>query len=85
MDPLRAIIEESAAEVRGTVRFKIGGAGLMDAMKSSLSVLALLYFCLGSWTTAAAETESKADASGSAGLRLRGGGRNMGPVSRFVP
>ena len=54
MDPLHATIEEFAAEVRGRMRFKIRGAGLMDAMKSSLSVLALLYFCLVSWTAAAA-------------------------------
>ena len=32
---------------------------LMDAMKSSLSVLALLCFCLVSWTTAAEETHKR--------------------------
>ena len=30
---------------------------MMDALKSSLSVLALLYFCLVSWTAAAAEAD----------------------------
>jgi len=30
---------------------------MMDAQKSSLSVLALLYFCLVSWTAAAAEAD----------------------------
>ena len=35
------------------MRFKIRGVGMMDALKSSLSVLALLYFCLVGWTAAA--------------------------------
>src|ERR1700758_3757160 len=38
-------------------------ASLMDTMKSSLSVLALLCFCLVSWTTAAEETHNRYPAS----------------------
>ena len=57
MDPLHATIEEYAAEVRATMRFKIRGVGMIDAVKSSLSVLALLYFCLVSWTAAAEEAD----------------------------
>ena len=36
-----------------------GAPVLMDAMKSSLSVLALLCFCLVSWTAAAQETDKR--------------------------
>jgi len=39
------------------MRFKIRGVGMMDALKSSLSVLALLYFCLVGWTAAAQGAE----------------------------
>ena len=48
-------LAEFLPEVRGTMRFKIRGVGMMDALKSSLSVLALLCFCLVSWTAAAQE------------------------------
>lgn len=44
------------------MRFKTGfqrRAGLMDAMKSSLSVLVLLCFLLVSWTAAAQETDKR--------------------------